>query len=80
MQIRVVGVCNRYKGNLIMFDATWDSATHKIEVAELEKRNLHIYKVQIEGHGQEEVVFQGTTRKEAEGKLKQWLKSEPFVK
>lgn len=50
-----------------------------IESEELESRNLHLFRVTIEGHGVEEVVFQGTTRHEAKLKLFEWVKSEPFV-
>jgi hypothetical protein len=52
---------------------------HKIEVAELAKQNLHVFRVTIEGHGQEEVAFQGTTREDALRKLREWIASEPFV-
>jgi len=62
-----------------MFDPSWNSQMHQIEVAELAKRNLHVFRVEIEGHGVEEVAFQGATREEAVEKLKAWIASEPFV-
>lgn len=62
-----------------MFDASWNSQMHQLEVAELAKRNLHVFRVDIHGHGIEEVCFQGLSRDEAKVRLQTWLRSEPFV-
>lgn len=63
-----------------MFDPSWNSQMHQIEVAELEKRNLHVFLVEIDGHGTEEVAFQGMTRQEAEKTFARWLETEPHVR
>ena len=62
-----------------MFDKSWNSQMHQIEVAEMAKRNLHVFRIDIQDHGIEEVAFPGTTREEAKQRLAGWLKSEPFV-
>ncbi len=41
--------------------------------------NLHIFNVDIEDHGREQVVFWGRNRQAAKEKLIKWLYSEPFV-
>ncbi len=62
-----------------MFDKSWNSQMHQLEVADMAKRNLHVFRVDIQDHGIEEVAFQGMTRDEAKRGLLTWLKSEPFV-
>lgn len=62
-----------------MFDVSWNSAIHQIEVAELAKKNLHVFRIEIQDHGTEEVAFHGATRDEARASLLKWVASEPFV-
>jgi len=63
----------------MMSDESWNSAIHQIEVADLAKQNLHVWHVNIDGHGIEEVAFQGIGRDEAKKKLHAWLRVEPFI-
>jgi hypothetical protein len=63
-----------------MFDKSWNSQMHQLEVAEMAKKNLHVFRVDIQDHGIEEVAFQGMTREEAKGQLLTWLNAEPFVR
>ena len=61
-----------------MFDKSWNSQMHQLEVAEMAKNHLHVFRVEIQDHGIEEVAFQGITREEAKQKLLAWLMAEPF--
>ena len=49
------------------------------DIEELAKRNLHVFRVTIEEHGDEDVAFQGITRSEAKTRLIEWLRREPFA-
>lgn len=40
---------------------------------------MHVFKVFIEGHGEEEVAFFAPSRGEAREQLQEWLGKEPFV-
>ena len=62
-----------------MFHASWNSQMHQIETAELAAKNLHLFRIDVNGR-EEELVFQGLTRKEAQERLVNWLKTEPHCK
>jgi len=60
-----------------MFDASLNSAM----TAELRRKNLHVFRVEINSWpGTEEVTFSGLTRAEAKVLLDRWLASEPAVR
>ncbi len=42
--------------------------------------NMHVFRIQVDGHVEEEAAFIATTREEAERKFRVWLATEPYVR